>query len=233
MTYQSPYSPPPPAQAVAAYYDPLATLSAPARQSSNLLFVLGILALFLALGAGLFSMINTNSLPPEQKTVLEDFESKTHQSFQVMMRSASVMTLVIGAALIGLGIFVRRGKRPAIVAALLLTGLLVLLLALNILGSFSVGSGPSVVLSLCMLAIPAILLVWLIRQLVAALRNAGAMADYQQQQYAAQWWQYQQQYAAQWAQYQEQLYHSQLQQQQHPQSALQPPPPPPPGNTPT
>jgi hypothetical protein len=232
----SQYSPPPPYQPPQVPggmmpppgypygYPTTADPGRPARRAGIMMFVLGALAALGGFCGAIFGTVLpqmvaqhpelTKDLPPELTVEAIQHNALVH----------AVAFGAYGALMILLGFFVRRSRKGAIVASIVLVSLGLLYLGLNFVGAVFIGSqqGPGAALvggcfSLVPVALCVLLLVWLIQAMrnASAARAAGAYPP----EYLAYW---QQQYAAQQA-YQQQVWQ---QQQQGGQVPPQPPTPP-------
>ena len=245
--YPPPYSPQEPA--FGGYPPPEQPQSpdellAPARRAGTLMIVVGALSVL----CGLWMAWQSNNFDPaapgvpselqrQMQQQVEMFETQTGMAFRTLMLAVAFVPLAVGAVLGGLGFYVRGGSFGVVITALVLTGVLLLITAVLLLGGVLQGAamgGPVFAAGmLCQCGVPFVLLVLLTVWLVQAARGASRLAS-ARQQHQAQAWQHQQ--------YQ-QAYLRQTQQQgpQGPppagmgysfpppvQPPQQPPPPPPP-----
>jgi hypothetical protein len=208
--YPPQYAPMPYGQPAYTGVDPLA----PAKRAGMLMIVLGVIGLLCG-GAGVLAAVNWDKIiaaqPPEMRSQLPANASKSQLLIQ------PIATLVISVLFLGFGIAVRGGRRGPILAATILTGLLLGLcvLAALISGAGAAAGNPLGIVNACFLLIIAGVLLWQFLWLRTPLRSHR---EFQQAQaaYQAQYWQYMQAQQA----YNQANYPQPQQQQQ------QPPPPP-------
>lgn len=115
------------------------------------------------------------------------------EQLRIGMIVIAVIMLGVALPMIILGVFIRRGGKGVAIAGIVLTSILLLLMAINLLSGLVRGGGaPDMVAGLCVMLIPVALLVlqlvWLV-QAVRASQSIDMMRMQQQQQY----WQYTQQ----------------------------------------
>ena len=192
MTQQSsPYSQPP--IGYQGGYQPIAgDPMAPARHSSTLMIILGILVLLLGACMGIVgAMLPTvmDKMPPEQTKLLQDIEASTHLSARALFIGLAVFLAVLAIMYIVVGIFVRRGGLGWVITGIVLTVLTVLYLLLNVAGS--IFQGPAGMGGACFSLLLVGLFGWLLVLLIQATRSASKMRM-MQAQYQAQYMQYQQ-----------------------------------------
>ena len=212
--YPSPYHMPPYAMPSAAY-DPASPLLAPARRAGLLMIILGSItaAYFLCNGAAFIVMPTDqlfahSALPPGQEM---PFTPETLKKAGVIFSS---FMLLIGIAMIVLGVMTRHSSSAAIVAGIILSSILALLAGLFVLVMLVTGlTAPLMFAFACVLAIPLALLILNLFWLAQALRAIPQLRA-MQAQYQAQFWQYQQNQQA----YAQQPWYG----------GVPPPPPPPP-----
>jgi len=192
--YQQPYQPPQPPYFSNDFYAGYSDPRSPARRAAILMFVIG--ALMLCCG-GFFALFGA-ILTPEmlagspQAAQLQEIESQLGVSIKVFAFVMAGVMFVPALLFIGLGFWVRRGSAAAAIVSLVLTGLTVLFLLFNLVGSLVRGGpGANVVLGVCMIGIALALCSLLIAWLIGALRAAPQVAA-MQQQYQMQYWQSQQ-----------------------------------------
>jgi hypothetical protein len=176
-----------------AAYDPSSPLLAPARRAGLLMIILGSItaAYFLCNGAAFIVMptdqlFTHSTLPPGQEV---PFTPETLKKVGVIMSS---LMLIVGIAMIVVGVMTRQHSPGAIVAGIVLSSILALLGALCVLVMLVTGlSAPLMFAFACVLSIPVALLVLNLFWLAQALRAAPQLRA-MQAQYQAQFWQYQQ-----------------------------------------
>jgi MFS family permease len=193
--YPSPYTPPGPQLPMNFdYYQPQGDVMGPARQAGFLLFLLAGLTLVCALACGGMGALFPRLIDqhPEVFEKLQRIPDATPGLIRTVFFVAAGVMLVMGAAQVVLGIYVRRASKAAIIVALILAIITIGWIALNALGSLS--TDPSSIVGICIMAIPLSLYVLLVVWLIAALKSASAVQT-ARDQYAAQYWQhaYQQQ----------------------------------------
>lgn len=210
--YPSPYQVPPYAPGPAGY-DPYSPLLAPARRAGLLMIILGSVtaAYFVCNGAAFVVMpanqiFSTAAVPPGQQM---PFSPQTMKTAGVAF---SAVMLLVGVAMIVLGVMVRQNSGGAILTGLILSSILALMAGLFVLAMLVAGlTAPLMFVFACVLALPLALLILNLVWLAQAMR-AGAQLRAAQAQYQAQYWQYQQ--------------HQQAYAQQPWQGPVPPPPPP-------
>lgn len=198
--YPPPYSPTPPGYGGYAPQSP-DQLLAPARRAGVLMIVLGVLfvlaGLCLAFVSRMLDHPEFTNQPGylEMKQQMDQLEAQAGTSVQTVMLIMGAIPLALGALLGGLGFAVRGGGLVPVVLSIALTGLLLLLVGLVVLGGLlqgAVGNPAQLVGVLCFYGIPflmlALLMVWLVQAARASSQIVAA-----RQQYQAQVWQYQQQ----------------------------------------
>lgn len=192
MTQQpSPYSQPPIGYQ-GAYPPIVGDPMAPARHSSILMIILGVLLLLLGACMGIVgAMLPTviDKMPPEQTKLLSELESTTHVSAGMLFMGLAIFLAVIAILYIVVGIFVRRGGLGWVITGIVLTVLTVLYLLLNAVGSLF--QGPAGMGGACFSLLLIGLFGWLLILLIQATRSASKMRMVQAQ-YQAQYMQYQQ-----------------------------------------
>jgi hypothetical protein len=213
--YPSPYSPPPYAQQPGYYPVPSDPL-APAKRASVIMFVLGPLtALMGGCMAALSVAIGSVPLQPEQRQMLQQFEAKTGIPAHTMFMVAGLIIFIPGILLFLLGFFVRRGRLGPIIAAIILTALILVWFALNLIPA-ALHPTPEMALGICSGVFAFVAFGGQLALLTAAAKAAPHVAA-AQRQLQAQYWQYQQNMQA----YQNSGY-----------NAPMTPPPPPPASAP-
>ncbi len=190
--YPSPYAGPP-----APYYPPAGAGSPAARRAGLLMFILGPITLlmggcFMCVAAALPAMAQQPSTARQVDDLRAKMPLPAGVSLEAFLAVIGVVVAVPGIALLVLGAFVRRGRRWAVVTSLVLTGLVLLWLAANVLEAvLHLGSDGNQLLGGCVgvlfTAAFGLLLAWLI----AALRGGAAAAD-PYQQYLSQYYYHQQ-----------------------------------------
>ena len=202
-----PYPPPPP------------DLGRPARYAGLMMIILGSLTLVLGIcagGMGQFLQTHLSQFPADFQAQLHKAETEMHASIQTIAIASAVIIAVPGVLLMVLSIFVRKGGFVSAVLGILFTGLILLYLVVNFLGSVALAAvhdprqaiGPGCVGGVT-IALFALQLYWLVK----AAFNAGPLKAFNQYQQAWQW-------------------QSQQHYQQFQQPYGTPPPPPPPGMPP-
>ena len=198
--YPPPYSPTPPGYGGYAQPSP-DQLLAPARRAGILMIVLGVLfvlaGLCLAFVSRMLDHPDFTSQPGylEMKQQMDQIEAQAGTSVQTVMLIMGAIPLALGALLGGLGFAVRGGGLVPVVLSIALTGLLLLLVGLIVLGGLlqgAVGNPAQLLGVLCFYGSPFLMLVLLMVWLVQAARASSQIAA-ARQQYQAQVWQYQQQ----------------------------------------
>lgn len=220
----SPYSPPQAPQYPYGY-DPYAAYSqmgdalAPARRASIMLFIVGGLLTLLGACNGISSvMLDAQQLAASNQQFMAPGQPSpfSPEGLRMFAIVCGALTFLCGIVLVGLGVPVRRGNRPAVIGALIISSLLTLLVGgfmlLALLGGIV---QPMLLVAACVTLVPLVLFGLLVIWLIQALRAAGPNLQAQMQQQAAYW-----QYAQQQQAYQQSMYD--YQQQQHQQ---QPPAP--------
>ena len=156
----------------------------PARRASILLFLLGGLALACALIVFLFSMVPMDQLPPDERQQLQEIVAPTGLDIKTYFHLFAGSAAVVGLILVVLGLFVRGGKRLPIIAAFIVTALMLMFLTVSIMIDASRMAPLAMVPPIGL----GILLVLLEIQLISANRNVG-FARNMAMQYQTQLWQ--------------------------------------------
>lgn len=169
---------------------------APARRAGVLLIIIGSMSVLFGFCVGaVFMIVPIEQLLAQGGLPPEAMNGVSPQQMKVQMMVMSVVLLILGAVGIAIGTVVRRGSRGAIIAGIVLSGIVVLFGALQVLGGVLMAAlhpNPATMLGVCMITVPLALLLLAIVWLVQALRGAN-QAMVMQQQYMAQLWQSQQQ----------------------------------------
>ena len=193
--YPSPYSPPG-WQDRGSYGSAASDPAAPARRAAAALMVLGGIMILLGICAGFAASVDPSQLPnPKARENFATLDAQIREKYGLTLSQAlhkgAMQTLVASLVVIGMGLWVRSGRRTGIIAGITLVGLLMLVSAPALLVM------PGVCNS-AFIAGVLILLGFIMRWLVQALRSGGALqaapAQYPQYQWQVQ--QYQQQAAA-------------------------------------
>jgi hypothetical protein len=172
-------------------------LQAPARRASVMLFVLGTLAVIVGVCAATFPWFLPvdQLIPPDAMTKLPQpppgvsIDEIVHIGYTVV----GVLAVIVGVALIVLGVFVRRGRRWACITALALCSLAISYFVLNLLLTLAQSSLgiPRLIVAGCfnlgVIALLLLALAWLVQAL--RMTSQGGLA---QQQIQMQMWQLQQ-----------------------------------------
>ncbi|MCY2951845.1 MAG: hypothetical protein NTU53_07690, partial [Planctomycetota bacterium] len=166
----------------------------PFRRGGLLMIIFGALGLLMGGCFGVVAgLVRLEQIPPEMAQVVQEIESKGQLSFKVLLAVWSVMVSVLSVLLVVLGLFVRKGSRGAVVAGMVLVGLILLFLVWNLLGSLAMAGGGGaqafggVCMAVVMLAMFGLLMGWLVQAARAVPMLRGAAAQYQNQ-----YWQYMQ-----------------------------------------
>jgi hypothetical protein len=194
--YPSPYSPPP-QQQFPNYYSPAGPdPRGPARRASILMFVLGALGLLCGVGMGLMAAVVTPQqfAATPQAAKIQQIEVQLGMPIQQLLGIVAAAVGIPALLFVILGFFVFRGGKVAMILSIVLTGITLLLLALNLLSGLA-GGGADAMAGACMIGVPTVLCVLLLVWLSQALRAAPTLAA-MGQQYQAQYAQHQQQYQA-------------------------------------
>ena len=194
---QPPYPAPSPyAGPTAGYFPPPAAVPSSARRAGTLMVVLGLVVLLLgACFVGISALLPTVAAQSPQR--VEDLRAKMQLpadiSMSLVLGVGGAVVAVPGLALLGLAVPVRRGRRWAVIATLVVTSLVLLWLVVNLIvgvvGLFlgSLANLPGVFVAAVAGGAFGLLLAWLI----GALRGgAGAVDPYQQ--YLSQYYYHQQ-----------------------------------------
>jgi hypothetical protein len=195
-SYPSPYAPPDPnAGAYYGYYygNPYDQVLRPPRRAGILMFVLGGLLLLCGLACGGVSLLPLDQLFAQSGRQMP--AGVTVNVLRIAYRLMGVLGLIVGLLITVLGIFVRRANKGAIIAAMLVSGMVILgflFFALAGLVSQGMGGSGEAVLGMGLLLVPVLCFVWLLAWLFQAYRAAGQVGLLQAQ-YQAQYYQYQQQ----------------------------------------
>lgn len=214
-SYPSPYQYPP------GYgYDPMQAALAPARRAGVMMIVLGSLML-----TGGLCCSSAFLVPPEQiAPQLQQISEQTGQEVtieQVRLQIAITIAVLAGLGLpmIILGILVRSGGSGRLIAAIILTTILILLGLVSIVSGLLSGQRPEQIIgSACIGLVPMLLFGLQLTWLIQALRS-GARMQAMQSQYQQQYWQYAQQQ-------QQQMYGQVPPPSPNVQTPTSPPPPP-------
>lgn len=201
--YPSPYQPQYPLNF--DYFQPgTPDLLAPARRAAIMLFIVGGLSLLCGGGfvvlpfalpmSQLIAQAPMRLPEPPPGVSLEDALKLTYLIL-------GIGGLFVGAAILLLGFFVRKGRGWACITGIVICLLLMAFLALNIVVTlFQTGGNPAMLIGgLCVGSVPGTLLTLTMIWLIQAARVAPRLRELEQQ-YQMQWWQYQQQQAAYGAQ---------------------------------
>jgi hypothetical protein len=202
--YPTPYSQPQPspygggpyAGPPAGYYPPAAAGSPAARRAGLLIFILGPVVLlmggcFICVAAALPAM----SRQPSTAQQVDDLRAKLPLppglSLEAFLLVIGIVVALPGIALLALGAFVRRGRRWAIITALVITGLVLLWLAANVISAIvHVGSDGNQLVGGCVGIVFASAFGLLAAWLIAALRSGPGVDPYQE--YLSQYYYHQQ-----------------------------------------
>lgn len=118
--------------------DPSHPLLAPARRAAVLMFILGGLVVVCGLCFGVAgwiipseTLVPASGLDPAQLQKIESSGMSVSSFLHLVFSCAGVIALVAGVSLLVLGMNVRRGRRGAIVAAMVICGLITLYLLVN------------------------------------------------------------------------------------------------------
>jgi hypothetical protein len=159
------------------------------------------------------SSVKLSDMPLEQRVELEKSQeqlTKLGVSLQTMLIIMGIGLFIPGVLMGVLAIFVRRGGMVAAILALVLTGGLIVLGAISILGALS--NGPPGIAGACLFVIPLIGMILLVKWLIQVLQCAPQLSAMRAQHAAY----YQQYYYAQQA-YQQAYGYGQQTMQQPPQ----------------
>ena len=192
--YPSPYQPPTAYTSYMYAWEQYRRLILPFRRAGLLMIILGVLGLLMGGCFGAVAgLVRREQMQPEVLRLVRDIEAKTQLSFKVLLVVMAVMVSVPSVLLIVLGLFVRKASRGAVVAGMVLVGIILLFLVRNFLGSLAMagGGGPQAMGGVCMavvmLAMFGLLMGWLVQAARAVPMLRGAAAQYQ-----SQYWQYMQ-----------------------------------------
>jgi hypothetical protein len=169
----------------------------PEKRAGTLMILLGCLGMTCG-GLGLLLALNWEKVlalyPPEMRSQLQAAATPR----QIL--GQQIVTLLVALLFIVLGIFVRGGRRMAMVLGTILTGLMLLLCALAVVGSIvAMSTGNSLGgANICVAVVVGGVMLWQLLWLIGALRGGGGGAAARQLQaaYQAQYWQYLQQQQA-------------------------------------
>jgi hypothetical protein len=195
------YPPPPPPYGYG--YDPYAQPPgdplAPAKRAGLMMFLLGGLLLLCGVCVGTFAMtVPMEQFIKESGVVLPQTPPgvSVEELMQLGYVTIGVGSLIAGGLLVLLGIFVRKGGTGAAVTSIILVSLLLLVCGIFLLASLvQMGRQPGSSAGVCVMMIPAALLLVTLITLVQAAK-AGPQLAAMQQQRQFQMWQYQQQQQA-------------------------------------
>lgn len=201
MTYQpGPYPPgypspyPNPYQYPPGYgYDPMQAALVPARRAGLLMIILGFLMLACAMCCG-GVLLAPRPMLDQALTQAASGQAATLTPDEFRMASMVSMVVLIGLGLpmVILGMLVRRGGSGSIIAAIVLSVILLILIGLQILASGVQGGGANIIAGACIMILPASLVSLQLVWLAQAMRARGAITA-MQMQYQQQYWQYGQQ----------------------------------------
>lgn len=184
------------------YYAPAVDILAPARRAGIGLFVLAAFCMLCGACVGVAAWVGPIDRVIQQlqqagyQFPATGGEVSPEQVVRFAFAFMSVLGVLLGIALIVLGIFVRRGGKGAAITSLVICIPLVLLTLLDLVRSVPMVLNTPVLLPGVLVGlIPLVLLGLVVTWLIQAIRAAPHLAA-QQQQMMAQMWQYQQQQAA-------------------------------------
>jgi hypothetical protein len=198
------------------YYQPAGANDAlgPNRRAAVMMFIVGGLALL-----GAFCCAGVGAMVPQMMVqdpaafaeIQAQFPQADASFFRIIFIVLAVLSLIAAAALIVLGVFVKRGSKAAVITSIVLVIFGLLYLVLNILLSLGMKGAPKA--NVVCFVVPAFaVLVFMLILLFPALRGSHAVRA-MREQHMQQYWQYA---------YQQQMYSLQQQQQQQ-QPPMQPP----------
>ena len=195
--YPSPYYPPNVQPQYLPYAGPTDVL-APARRASTMMYILGGLIAMLGLCETIQAFfVHMDQVMQQEKDMLGSSANAqafpmTADQLKIFLIFFSAMLIVTGVAFILLAVGVRRGGKISTVLSTIFTGLILAGLALMILLMLVASlQAPAAIGFVCVMLVPAGLLVPLVNWLIGALRALPHLAN-AQHQYMAQYWQYQQ-----------------------------------------
>lgn len=210
-------------------YDPYGQMGgvdvlAPARRAGIMLFIVGGLLCLLGACNGISGlMLDAQQLAESNQQFMPAGQASPipPETMRILAIVFAAGTFLIGILLVGLGIPVRGGNRPATITALILASLITLVVGGFVLISLLAAIvSPLMLAFTCVTLVPLVLFGLLVMWLIQALRAAGPDVQARLQQQQAAYWQYAQQQQA----YHQSMYAYQQQQQQ----AAPPPVPQPP-----
>jgi hypothetical protein len=165
--------------------------NAPARQAGLLMICLGGLVFlmggcFTVFGATLPSL--KQQMPPDQLQMFQDLETKAHLT-QGILIAVGIFLIVVSVLHVVVGVFVRGGRLPSLITAVVITSLMLLWLMLNVVSSLFQGAGA--IVGMCFGLLLVGLFGWLLVLLIQAIRS-GNQSRESQVQYQQQYLMYQQ-----------------------------------------
>ena len=158
-----------------------------ARRAGSLMVALGI---FILLGGGcllLGSTVPENQFPADTQASIHQLESQSHVSIHAVIVAMGIILAVIGLYQIIMGLFVRRGGKGTILAALIITTLITTLWAFQLFAAVVSGNAPNLAAGAGVMLITVCLMVWqlawLFQAFLAARRAPSdpVLAGYPQQ----------------------------------------------------
>jgi hypothetical protein len=159
--------------------NPLDQLLAPARRASVIMFVIaGLLlpcGLLSGIAAAFISSADLSQMPAESAAMFRKMEQQLASmglSMAAVVTTAAVIMLVLGIALIVIGVIVRRGGMGGAVAGIVISCVLLLFAGMSVLAAVTKGAG----LDACVWGIFLVLVIFLLVSLFGAARNAGRVA---------------------------------------------------------
>jgi hypothetical protein len=190
--FPSPYQAPPYAIHTPAY-DPTSPLLAPARRAGLLMIILGSALAVYSLCNGVSALVlPADKLLEANPLARSDANVVSPQTLKTVGVVFSAVMLLVGMAMIVLGVLTRQNSSPAIVTGIILSSILALLAGVFVLVMLVTGLTAPLMFGLaCVLAIPLALLILNLFWLVQALRAVPQLRA-MHAQYQAQFWQYQQ-----------------------------------------
>lgn len=195
-----------------------------AKRASWLMFLMGGLMLLVSGCLGIVASVPPSQYDAQMQQVIADLERQVQAESGQAVPAKLFLAVLAGMfgipalILILLGFIVRRGTKVPVILSLIVAGLLTLLLVIQVLSAATqVAQDPRSIVGVALILVLAGMAVWMLVELIRALRSADEVARSRNQQYG---------YGMPYPQYNP---YAQQQHPHHQQQQWHPPPPPPQG----